>query len=157
MRVRLELASAFFLQQEDDLARDQFERVLASQPPAAVVSNVQRFLSAMRARRRWSGYVSVALAQDTNINAASDAEVIYLNGLPFRRNAADRASSGIGVVGWAGVDYQYPLMARLRLRTGLDLAHREYSGTAFDQTFVSGYLGPRWLLPGPPTLAASPL
>ena len=36
IRVRLELARAFFLKGEDTLARRHFERVLAGKPPAAV-------------------------------------------------------------------------------------------------------------------------
>ena len=38
VRVRLELARAFFLKGEDDLSRDHFERVLAGQPPPAMVA-----------------------------------------------------------------------------------------------------------------------
>lgn len=146
VRVRLELARAFFLKGEDDLSRDHFERVLAGQPPPAMVANIQRFLQMIRARRRWSGYFGFSIAPDTNINAASDAEFIYINGLPFRRSAQGRASSDVGVVGWGGGEYQYPLADRWRLRTGLDVNHREYQGTQFDQTFVGGYVGPRWLV-----------
>ena len=45
VRVRLELARAFFLEGEDDLARDAFERVLAGRPEPAVVANINRFLA----------------------------------------------------------------------------------------------------------------
>ncbi len=146
VRVRLELGLAFFLKEEDGLAREHFERVLVGQPPAPVVANVNRFLSIMRARRRWTGYFGFSLAPDTNINAASDAAIIYINGLPFRRGQAGRVSSDIGVVGWGGAEYQYPLLARVRLRTGFDVNHREYQGGQFDQTFLGGYAGPRWLI-----------
>ncbi len=53
MRVRLELDPAFFLKQEDGLAREHFERVLASTPEPAVAANVRRFLRAIRKRKRW--------------------------------------------------------------------------------------------------------
>ena len=138
VRVRLELALAFFRKEDDSLARDHFERVLAGQPPAPVVANVTKFLRIIRARRRWTGYFGFSLAPDTNINAASDAQVIYINGLPFRRQAQTQASSDIGVVGWGGAEYQYPLAARWRLRSGFDVNHREYKGGQFDQTFVQG-------------------
>ena len=146
VRVRLELALAFFLKQEDDLARNHFERVLVGRPPAEVVANVSRFLNIIRARRRWSGYFGFSLAPDTNINAASDAQFIYINGLPFRRDAQGQASSDIGVVGWGGAEYQYPLADRWRLRSGFNVNHREYKGGRFDQTFLAGYVGPRWLI-----------
>ena len=72
IRVRLELGRAFFLKGEDSLARRHFEQVLAGKPPAAVALNVSRFLSIMRARKRWSVRVGAALAPDSNIGAGSD-------------------------------------------------------------------------------------
>ena len=145
VRVRLELALAFFLKEEDDLAIRHFERAMVGKPPAQVVGKIRRFLNLMRARRRWSGYFGFSLAPDTNINAASDAAFIYINGLPFRRSDTSRASSAIGVVGWGGAEYQYPLANRWRLRSGFNVNHREYKGNQFDQTFLAGYVGPRWL------------
>ena len=95
-----------------------------------------------------AAYFGFSVAPDTNINAASDAEIIYINGLPFRRSttATNRASSDIGVVGWGGGEYQFPLAERWRLRSGININHREYKGSRFDQTFISGYVGPRWLI-----------
>ena len=115
-------------------------------PPEALAANVKRFLNIMRARRRWNGYFGFSVSPDTNINAASDAEFIYIQGLPFRRGQQGRVSSDIGIVGWGGGEYQFPLAERWRLRTGLNLNHREYKGNQFDQTFVGGYVGPRWLI-----------
>ena len=146
VRVRLELALAFYLKEEDGLAQDHFERALVGRPPEALVANIDRFLKIMRARRRWNAYFGFSIAPDTNINAASDAEFIYINNLPFRRGAVGRASTGIGLVGWGGGEYQYPLAERWRLRTGMNINHREYKGNRWDQTFVSGYVGPRWLI-----------
>ena len=74
VRVRLELGRAFFYKEEDGLARDHFERVLAGDPPPAVATNVRRFLLQMRARRRWSTYLGLSVAPDTNIGAASDED-----------------------------------------------------------------------------------
>ena len=53
VRVRLELARAFFLKREDSLATRHFGLVLAGKPPAPVALNVNRFLNLMRARKRW--------------------------------------------------------------------------------------------------------
>ena len=146
VRVRLELALAFFLKEADGLAREHFERALVGKPPPQLAANVTRFLNIMRGRRRWRGYFGFSLAPDTNINAASDAQFIYINGLPFRRGAVGQASSDIGVVGWGGGEYQYPLAARWRLRAGFDVNHREYKGGRFDQTFIAGHVGPRFFV-----------
>ena len=147
VRVRLELARAFFYKGEDSLARDHFERVLAGELPASVKGNVRRFLSQIRARRRWTAYLGVSIAPDTNIGGASDEEFIYLLDVPFLRdNADDLITSGVGVSVWTGGEYQHPVGNRLRLRAGADLARREYAGGEFDETNVAVHAGPRWLI-----------
>ncbi len=145
VRVRLELARAFFLKREDDLSREHFERVLAGGPSPAMVANIRRYLAEMRERRRWSAWFGAALAPDSNLNTASDSDVIYIRGLPFRRGADAGPRSGVGAILWTGGEYQHPLGQRLRLRAGADLARREYAGSGFDRTFLSGHVGPRWL------------
>ena len=146
VRVRLELARAFFLKGEDSLARGYFERVLAGKPPAPVVANVQRFLAEIRARRRWTMYLGAAMSPDSNIGGASDEQIIYINDLPFRRDAEELTTSGIGVSVWTGGEYQYPLGDRLRLRLGGDLSRQDYGGSNFDQTFISVHAGPHLLV-----------
>ena len=150
VRVRLELARAFFLKGEDTLATRHFEQVLAGKPPAPVVLNVNRFLSQMRARKRWSLRLGMALAPDSNISSRSDEQTIVLDTpigrLPFIFQAQDEAESGIGISVWAGGEYQYPLEDRWRLRAGADISRREYRSGEFDQMTVSGHVGPRWLI-----------
>ena len=146
VRVRLELARAFFLKGEDDLSRKHFEYVLAAELPAAVVANVRRFLLEIRARRRWDLRMGFALTPDSNISSTSAARNIYINGLPFIRHEEELISSGIGSLIWMGGEYHYPLNERLRLRAGADISRREYEGSQFDQTYLAGYTGPRWFL-----------
>ena len=146
VRVRLELARAFFLKGEDDLSREQFERVLAGNPPAPVVANVQAFLAQIRARRRWTLRGGFALAPDTNIGATSEERIIYIYGLPFERDAQELSTSGVGLSAWLSGEYQYPWGERRRLRAGADVSRRDYGGSRFDQTFVSVHGGPRWLV-----------
>ena len=145
VRVRLELAQAFFLKGEDGLSRQQFERVLAGRPPAAMVTNIQRFLTAIRARRRWSGQFGFTLAPDDNLNAASDSNIFYYNGFPLRRDTDADAKSGVGFIMWGGGEYQHPLDERLRLHAGANIVQREFPGIAFDQTTLAVHIGPRWL------------
>ena len=153
-RVRLELARAFFLKKEDDLARLHFEQVLAGKPPAGVALNINRFLRQIRARKRWSFHAGAALAPDTNIGAQSDERIIYISGLPFRRNQEELTESGIGIAVWAGGEYQHPLgnpgtgsgASRWRMRAGGNISRREYREEDFKQMSVGGHLGPRWLV-----------
>ena len=149
VRVRLELARAFFLRGRDSLARRNFEQVLAGDLPPPVVANVQRFLREIRARKRWRVYFGAALAPDSNIGAASDERFIdiHIGGvpLPFRRNEEELTTSGVGLSLWTGGEYQHPLGDRVRLRAGGDVSRREYPGGDFDQTNLGVHLGPRWL------------
>ena len=91
-------------------------------------------------------HLGVAVAPDTNIGGTSGEEIIYIYGLPFRRDAQDLTTSGVGLTVWGGGEYQYPLGNRTRLRAGADLSRREHEGSQFDETFASIHLGPRVLL-----------
>ena len=151
VRVRLELARTFFLLGEDSLARTHFETVLAGKPPEAVAANVQRFLQVIRARRRWQARFGMAVAPDSNLNAASGARTVRVEHpvfgpLDFILQGDRSRQSGLGLSIWGGGEYQHPLGPRLRLRAGSDASLREYKGGAFDSHTGSGYLGPRWLI-----------
>ena len=146
VRVRLELARAFFLKGEDSLSQRHFEWVLAGEPPEPVVANIRAFLNQIRARRRWSFSLGAAIAPDTNIGGTSDERTIYIFGLPFQRDLEELTTSGVGLSVWGGAEYQYPLSERMRLRSGASLSRREHEGSRFDEAFVSVHLGPRILL-----------
>ena len=150
VRVRLEVARAFFFQRKDSLSREHFERVLAGDLPPPIVANVQRFLAAIRARRRWSFYFGAALAPDSNIGSASDERFINIHvlgaPLPFRRDAEELTTSGVGLSVWTGGEYQHPLGDRVRLRAGGNVSRREYAGADFDRTSLAMHAGPRWLV-----------
>ena len=122
VRVRLELARAFFLNGDDGLARDHFERVLAGNPPPSVVANVQLFLDSIRARRRWSMYLGAALLPSTNIGRdPHENTIITVPGLPdFPFRPDETRKSGVGISVWAGGQYYYPLAERVRLLLGSD-------------------------------------
>ena len=150
VRVRLELGRAFFLKQEDTLARRHFEQVLAGDVPPAVAANIQRFLRIMRARRRWEAWFGAAIAPDSNLNAASGERTVFLDTqfgrLPFTLDDPATPESGLGLSVWSGGEYQYPLAPRWRLRSGANANIREYKGRDFDRYFLSAHLGPRRLI-----------
>ena len=158
VRVRLELARAFFMKEEDTLARRHFEQVLAGRPPAAVAANIVRFLGIMRARRRWEAHFGAAIAPDSNLNTASGSRTILLDTpfgrLPFTLDDGASRKSGVGVSVWGGGEYQHPLGApgsgsgaeRWLLRSGANASMQEYKGGDFDRHSVSVHLGPRRLI-----------
>ena len=144
LRVRLELARAFYLKGEDELARRHFILVLGANPPEPVVANVRRFLREIEGRGRWSFRIGAALAPDSNIGGTSDERTIYIFNLPFERDIEELTTSGIGVSVWGGAEYQYLLDEDVRLRAGAEFARREYERSEFDQFFIATHLGPRW-------------
>ena len=146
IRVRLELARAYFLKEEDSLAREQFERVLAGDNPPPVVANVTRYLAEIRKRRRWTTHFGFALAPDSNLTTDSGERTVNIFGLPFQRDAPELVRSGVGLSLWGGGEYQHPLRDRVRLRLGGDASRQEYSGSEFDRMSLSLHAGPRWLI-----------
>ena len=146
VRVRLELARAFYLKGEDELARRHFEQVLAGGVPEPVAANVQHFLDEIRGRGRWSFNAGFAIAPDTNIGAGSDERTITIFGLPFTRDAEELTSSGVGLALWGGAEYQQPLSDDTRLRAGANVSRRDHSGSQFDEASLAVHLGPRVLI-----------
>lgn len=150
VRVRLELARAFFLMGEDSLARRHFETVLAGDIPEAVAANVRRFLNAIRARKTWHVRFGMGLAPDSNIGASSGERTVMIDTLfgrlPFTLNDPNEKESGVGLSIWTGGEYQHPLLPSWRLRAGGELSRREYRGGAFDRMTLAGHAGPRWLI-----------
>lgn len=81
-RARLELARGYFLLKQDERARGEFERVLATDPPAAVRANIQRYLDAIqlaesRYRTTVGGYWELGIGYDTNLNSGPDDPGFY--------------------------------------------------------------------------------
>ena len=150
MRVRLELARAFFLKREDELAERHFQQALAGRPPPSVVINIQRFLRIIRERRRWRGQFGLSVAPDSNLNSASDARTVWLDTpfgrLPFQRGGDIDPKSGVGLSVWGGGEYQHRLAERFRLRAGADAAVRDYKESVFDSHFLASHIGPLWLI-----------
>ena len=149
VRVRLELARAFFHRGRDGLARRHFELALATNPPTPVVANINRHLAEIRARKRWSAHFGIALAPDTNIGAASADDTVMLDfagqRLPFTLDDGGE-KSGIGVSIWTGGEYQLPLAPSLRLRMGGNIFRSDYADSQFDRMTLRGHVGPRWLI-----------
>jgi tetratricopeptide (TPR) repeat protein len=144
-RVRLELARAFYLKGDYDNADRQFRFARAGDIDDAVKTNIDHFLSAINRLRQWTVNFSLALAPDTNQNAATSASQVSIFGLPFALDPAARRQSGIGMAGDIGGEWSPLLDDNLKARIGGDLSRVEYSGGQFDDMTVSAYGGPQWL------------
>ena len=75
-QARAEIARAYFLMGENQVARQEFESVKGSKPPAEVNETISRFLDALDARERArhtgaAGYLELTVGTDNNANAAT--------------------------------------------------------------------------------------
>ena len=149
LRVRLELARAFFLQENDSLAREHFERVLAGNPPQPVVANIDRFLQVIKARRRWDASMGFRLVSDSNFNAEASDKTILINflgtELPFQEDSAP-PQSGFGIQISGSAEYRTPVTDRLKLRFGVSATNTAYPGSESDRTVLTFYSGPKYAL-----------
>ena len=174
---RLELARVLFergrcLGEPDDLlehllgddcdaAAHHFRRALAGDLPPDIAAAVERFLAAIRARKRVSGSFDMALAPDSNVNAGTSARsfpsrlrnVFTGEALEFDLDEQARETSGVGAVVSTSGEYRHPLAWRLaadqatRLRLGVSLYRREYRNRRFDDMTLEFYAGPQLLFP----------
>ncbi len=141
----MELARAFFLQNKDILAKEHFERVLASNPPPAVKANIAGFLSTIHNRRRFRGSLSFQMVRESNINSGTTDKTIWFNSIPLTRSDADpKAEAGIVIIG-RGV-YRHPVSDTVDNVTSIGLSRTEFPGSDFDRTVLDFYTGPEYHL-----------
>ncbi len=146
LRPRLELARAFFLLEEDSLAREHFEKALAATTlPPAVKRNIQYHLDIMQRRKRWFFSIGAALAPDTNINTASEEDTLFIGGIPFRLDQPAKRESGTGLQVWGDWQYFHPLRPNINWRSGIDWSVSDYPQKHFDQKSVAARTGPQFL------------
>jgi hypothetical protein len=146
-RVRLELARAFFLAEDYDNADRQFRFARAGELPPEVNANIDQYLGAIARLKRWSYNFSIAIAEDTNINAATDLRQVDIFGLPFVLSDDARKTSGLGLAVDAGGEWSPLLFDSLKGRIGAQVHRAEYSGGVFDDMTLSGHIGPHILFP----------
>ena len=137
-RVRLELASAYYLLGRDDKAHHHFNSSLADPLPSSVETAVEGFLHRIDARKRWSVSVSASLLPETK---RPDRETVLIGGVPFRLSEDARSSSGMGEFFSAGASYSPKLTETLRGVLGASTAAKLYRGSRWDDITASGDAG----------------
>jgi len=145
-RVRLDLAFAYFQDGKDRRAAYHFRVALGSkQLPPVARARALAFLDSIRRRKAWSLSGSLAVAPDTNINAATSAQQITLYGLPAQLSDDARQTSGVGLHASVLGAYEWPVGEAVKLRTALGVQTRTYDTSAYNQQVVSLQAGPRLL------------
>lgn len=145
-RVRLELARAFFLEADYDNAERNFRFARAGDLPPATKTLIDEYLGAIIRLRQWSYNAGIALAGDTNANGATTVHTVDLYGLPFTLADNARQKSGAGLAIDLAGEWSPLLFGATKARMGAILHGLEYSAPAFDDTTLSLYAGPEFLL-----------
>ena len=145
-RVRLDLALAYFQAGENGNAAYHFRLSLGNRDlPALVRARALAMLDRIRRRKTWSVTGSLALAPDTNINAATSARTVNLLGLPARLSEDARQTSGVGLRANVSAGQAVRLAEDLRFRISAGLRTRTYSEDQFNERVLSARGGPRFL------------
>ena len=145
-RVRLDLALAYFQAGEDGNAAYHFRLALGKKDlPAIVRARALAMLDRIRRRKTWSVTGSLALAPDTNINAATSARQVNLLGFPARLSDDARQTSGVGLKANVSAGQEIRLAEDLRFRISAGLRARTYREDQFNDRVLSARGGPRFL------------
>lgn len=144
-RVRLELARAYFLNQEYEDAQLQFELVKGSNLPPAVLEKIDIYLTLIRRKKDWNFDFSMALVPDSNINQASGGkeECIALGNILLCRPLEEEKKSIGFEIGGTFTNYLH-FNRDLSLYNIIMVNALEYEQGTFDdyQFFIA--TGPRY-------------
>lgn len=147
-RVRLDLAQAYFLKGDDAAAEYHFRAALAQGLPPEVEQNVLAFLDQIRRRKVWDASLAIALAPDTNINAATTEDSVSLFGLPFVLDPTAQRKSGLGLSVAAAGEYRWATTDQFNIRIGGAYYETQYTDNNFNDRAVAGYVGPMFIASG---------
>ncbi|MGP9767625.1 surface lipoprotein assembly modifier [Halomonas sp. AOP13-D3-9] len=146
VRVRLELGRALFESGDYRDAGRQFRFAHSGNLPAIVNANIDSYLAAIKHLQTLNWDISVALAPDTNINAAPSVEEISIFGLPFQLSEDAQSQTGVGMLLNTSAEWTPHIGERTRLRLGGNLYRTDYSGGDFDDTLANVHIGPKFQL-----------
>jgi tetratricopeptide (TPR) repeat protein len=146
-RVRLELARAYFLNENYEEARFQFELVKGgSGLPPEVLEKVDFFLESIRRQKNWTLDFGLSLTPDSNINQVSGASeecIATVYGLLCRD--LKKKESGLGLRVNATADYYHRFSKDMGLRSTLGLYMTDFPGSFYDDYIFYAATGPRYI------------
>ena len=151
---RFDLGRAYFVMGADDLARQEFERLLRTNPTAEGERAIRGYLEAIEQRRkgpqrRISAYIEVGGGHDNNLSSATPDFTNAINGafglpnvLPTGNSVLH--SSTFGAVS-GGLGASLPTALGLEVVASLDARARQYRrNREFDYSLFDGSLGVAW-------------
>lgn len=141
IRPRLELALALQKSGDRQGARYHYEQVLAAPLPEPVLRNIYRQLVAIREREP-SLKLTLELSSDSNPRQTTDSRIVYIGGLPYQLNDANRAETVYGMA--ATADLHLPLPADPTWFTHFYGEAFEYPERELDSSYGQASAGKRF-------------
>jgi tetratricopeptide (TPR) repeat protein len=138
-RVRLELASVLYLLGDLGGSRRELRQAQAGGLPPDVAVVVDQFAGALRSLRPYGASISIALAPDSNINRATDAQTLDTIIAPLDLSEDARERSGVGLKVGAQAFARLPLAPGLSILPRLSGQGELYREKRFND--VSGSVG----------------
>lgn len=140
-RVRLELANMLYLIGDLGGSRRELRQARAGGLPTEVAAVVDQFAGALRSLRPYGASISVALAPDSNINRATNAETLDTIIAPLELSEDAQARSGVGLKLGAQAFARLPIGDRLTLLPRLSGQGDIYRDERFNDVSTSAGLG----------------
>jgi len=142
--VRLELAKALELSGDHARSLREFSRLRAGALPANLAREIDQVVSTLRSRRKFGGSVEIGIAPDSNVNGATAATTVLINGLPFLLDPDARRRSGLGLEGAAQLYARYPINGKTQLVVEALGRGTVYRDAGLDEGVVQLGVGPEF-------------
>ncbi len=113
--------------------------------PPVVRALALAFLDRIRRRKSWSVTGSLAIAPDSNINAATSARTVGLFGLPAKLSEDARQTSGVGLSADISGGYEWLVSKNVRFRASASLHTLTYKKDQFNEHVLGLRAGPRFI------------
>ena len=139
--IRLELAQTYVEIGEFLLAEQNFRLALADDIAPADATRVRSYLIALNRANGVRGSFEIALAPDSNVNAASGLRRINIGGLWFTLDDKAKKHRGVGLAVAGGIEARGEVDGLRYVASAYGRA-REYSGRDYDDELVGVSLGP---------------
>lgn len=123
---RLDLARAYFALGDYARAGQEFDRVMKQNPPALARTIIEQYQAAianhLNPKARFTGHIEAAFGYDTNVNAASSSETMYIPifGATFSPVSSSLAARDNYMTLGAGGEISIPVRPGLSMFAGLD-------------------------------------
>ena len=140
---RLELARGYFVLEDYERAREEFQILAAKDLPPAVKASINKYLAAIRDkdpefRTVAKGYVEYSIGYNSNVNSSTNQEVLFplfgQSADPILIRPDDAKSSALSQLA-VGASMTGPIVPGVKYNLGIDLSQRQFASVdSFDQT-----------------------